>query len=295
MQQHVVRSGEVRLAVREHGAAGRPTVVLVHGFPDTQAVWDPVVARLSEKHGLAVVTYDVRGAGKSSAPTSRNGYRTERLVDDLVAVIDQVAPASRVHLVGHDWGSVQLWDAVTTADRDQRLRGRIASFTSISGPSLDHAAHFVRRGWRERDWRPLLRQASRSWYVCVFLLPVLPELMWQRGAPLLRRKLVAVERLGEDAHWGPTLGRDGANGVNLYRANVPSRMAHAGAGRTEIPVQVVIPRHDAFITPAVFDDLRSFAPGASMVEIDGGHWVMRQQPEQVARLIADHVRAHDGG
>jgi pimeloyl-ACP methyl ester carboxylesterase len=57
-------------------------------------------------------------------------------------------------------------------------------------------------------------------------------------------------------------------------------------------VLVLVPRHDAFITPAVFDDLTSFAPAASTVEIDGGHWVMRQQPARVAQLIADHVRAH---
>lgn len=294
MQQHAVRSGEVRLAVREQGGDRRPTVLLLHGFPDTQAMWDPVATRLADDHGMRVVTYDVRGAGESSAPTSREGYRTERLVDDLVAVMDQLAPAEPVHLVGHDWGSVQLWDAVTAEADDPRLRGRIASFTSISGPSLDHVAHFVRKGWEERDWPALLRQAGRSWYVSAFLLPVLPELMWQRGAPLLRRQLVAAERLGDDAHWGPTLGQDGANGVNLYRANMPRRMAHPGAGRTRVPVQVLIPRHDAFITPAVFDDLASFAPDSSTVEIDGGHWVARQQPERVARLIAEHVRAHDG-
>ena len=37
-----VTSNGVRLAVREYGEPGRTTVVLVHGYPDTQAVWEPV-------------------------------------------------------------------------------------------------------------------------------------------------------------------------------------------------------------------------------------------------------------
>jgi pimeloyl-ACP methyl ester carboxylesterase len=287
MRQHTVHSGGVTLAVREHPRDAAPTVVLVHGFPDTQAVWDPVVESLSARHGMAVVTYDVRGAGASSAPSSREGYRSECLVDDLVAVIDEVAPAAPVHLVGHDWGSVQLWDAVTSEEDDPRLRGRIRSFTSISGPSLDHAAYFIRRLRTNGDHAAVLRQSVRSSYVLAFQIPVLPELLWRGGAPLLRRR--------PGAHFGPTLGRDGANGVNLYRANIPQRMRRPRPGRTRLPVQVVIPVRDPFIDRAIFHDLRSFAPRATVVELEAGHWVVRQLPDRVADLVAGHVLAHDAG
>ena len=50
------------------------------------------------------------------------------------AVVDAVSPERPVHLVGHDWGSIQAWAAVT----DPSLGDRFASFTSMSGPSLDH-------------------------------------------------------------------------------------------------------------------------------------------------------------
>ena len=202
-----VRSGEVSLSVREHPRDGAPTVVLVHGFPDTQAVWDPVAARLTADHGLRVVTYDVRGAGGSTAPRSRDGYRLECLVTDLIAVLDHVSPGAPVHLVGHDWGSIALWDAVTSEEEDTRLRGRIASFTSISGPSLDHVAPFARKLRTAGDKTALLRQGLRFSYIAAFRLPVLPELLWRGGAPLLRR----LPR----THFGATLGRDGANGANL--------------------------------------------------------------------------------
>src|SRR6202044_2599183 len=105
----------------------RPTVVLVHGFPDTCAVWEPV-AQLLAAAELHVVTYDVRGAGDSGLPHEQSDYALSVLIEDMAAVVADVSPRSPVHLVGHDWGSIQGWEAVTR----ELLGGRIASFTSIS-------------------------------------------------------------------------------------------------------------------------------------------------------------------
>src|SRR5690606_37022733 len=44
----------------------RPTVVLLHGYPDTKELWYPVAERLAPR--FHVVLYDVRGFGKSTAP-----------------------------------------------------------------------------------------------------------------------------------------------------------------------------------------------------------------------------------
>src|SRR4029077_15135298 len=64
--ERTVRSDGVELAVREAGDPSRPIVVLVHGYPDTSALWQPVFERLEPRYH--VVTYDVRGAGASSTP-----------------------------------------------------------------------------------------------------------------------------------------------------------------------------------------------------------------------------------
>ena len=66
-----VTSHDVDLAVDERGPSDAPTVVLVHGYPDTSAVWAPVAERLADRYH--VVTYDVRGAGASGAPEGRGG------------------------------------------------------------------------------------------------------------------------------------------------------------------------------------------------------------------------------
>lgn len=292
MQTLEARSGDVSLSVRVHPARDdAPTVVLLHGYPDTQGMWDPVVRLLNADHGLRVVTYDARGAGASTAPPRTADYVSERLVDDLVAVMDLTSPDASVHLVGHDWGSVQLWDAVTTEDVDPRLRGRIASFTSISGPCLDHVAYALRRARTQRDLPLLTAQGKRFWHVYAFHLPWLPELLWRHQSGRVRTRLNRAERM-TDGHWADTLSNDGANGVNLYRANVRQRMRHPRPARTRVPVQLVVAELDHFLVPALYDYVAELVPDLTRVDVRAGHWVPRQQPDLVAGLVADHVRKH---
>lgn len=285
-----VRSGDVTLAVREQSptGAGRPTVVLVHGYPDRQGTWDAVVARLplDDWH---VVTYDVRGAGSSDAPAARAAYRTERLVDDLVAVLDAVlSEGEKVHLVGHDWGSVQLWDAVAAEATDPRLQGRIASFTSVSGPSLDHTALVLRSS---RDRRRSLGQALHSWYVYVFHVPLLPELLWQRAHRRIGKAMAAREGLPPD-HWGPGLGADASHGLDLYRANVLPRLRRPTPFRTDVPVLVVHPNQDAFLTDALLADLDARCSDLRVERVDAQHWVIVTHADRIAQLVTEHVDAH---
>ena len=289
-RQRSILSGDVRLSVRDYGApaADAPVLVAVHGYPDNQTMWEPLADLL--RQDFHVVTYDVRGAGSSEAPRSRRDYVSERLVDDLVAVMDAVAPERPVHLLGHDWGSLQLWDAVTTESSDARLHGRIASYTSVSGPCLDHMAHFVRAA----PTPVRRRQARRSWYVSLFNVPVLPDLMWRLLHPLIGAQMARREGLPRGAGWGPELGRDADNGLELYRANVLPRLRSPREGRTDVPVQVVVPLRDPFIGAETVDalDLGRFLSTWRRVDVDSSHWLPRTDPAKVAELVREWTRQH---
>lgn len=178
-----VSTGGVELCVAELGDADLPTVVLVHGYPDSKEVWSEVARRLQDR--FHVVLYDVRGCGRSTAPKPlRGGFTLEKLTDDFLAVAASVSPGEPVHLVGHDWGSVQGWEFATVS----RTEGRIASFTSISGPSLDHFGHWIKKRFSRptpRRVAQLLGQSAKSWYVYALHTPVLPELAWK--GPLGKR------------------------------------------------------------------------------------------------------------
>src|SRR3954453_17657589 len=71
-------SGSIDLYYEDHGS-GRP-VVLIHGYPLSGRAWDKQVPVLLE-HGRRVITYDRRGFGKSSQPTT--GYDYDTFANDL--------------------------------------------------------------------------------------------------------------------------------------------------------------------------------------------------------------------
>lgn len=262
MSRRVRSADGTGLAVYESGTG--PLVVAIHGYPDNHSVWDGVVAELSRD--FRVVTYDVRGSGASDVPESVRAYRISHLIDDLVAVVDSATGGGPVHLVGHDWGSVQAWPALT----DPRLTGRVSGFTSISGPSLDHAALWLRGSGSEP--RARLRQLAHSYYTLLFQIPGLPEIAIRRG--VLDRAI------------GPRSRSDAVNGLNLYRANMFERMRRPRPAPVEIPVTVIAPDADPFVTP----DLATQAPAPYVRDltthvVPGGHWIVTEQPAAVAGYI----------
>lgn len=286
-QPEVTGPDAVRLAVYSAGDPDAPTVVAVHGYPDDHTVWDGVVADLATDHH--VVTYDVRGAGASGTPSGRSGYHLDRLTNDLVAVLDAVAPAGKVHLLAHDWGAIQTWHAVT----DARLAGRVASYTSISGPCLDHVGAWFRRrrtlsrggaGQHSRgSLAATLRQGLASWYTVLFRVPVVPELGWRSG--LFARVL-----------GGPRPAtRDAVNGLELYRANIAERLARPELRTTDVPVQVLAPTRDRYVTPPLQTEIDEFASDLRVRHIPGGHWVPRSRPEVIARCVRELVTHVEGG
>lgn len=281
----------VDLAVWERGDASNPTVVLVHGYPDSHVVWDGVAEALSPDHH--VVAYDVRGAGESGAPATAEGYRAEHLVADLAAVIDATSPAHAVHLVGHDWGSIQSWEAVLS----DRLAGRIASYTSISGPPLGHVARWVRerRAHGVPGLRQLLRQGARSWYIAFFQIPGVPDVAWRRFYPrAFRQYLQRVEGFPAGVGPAPTLARDGENGLELYRQNV-GRHRSAGHRTTDVPVLLVVLTLDRFVTPALLDGLEQTAPHLTRHELDGQHWAVVTRADDIAAAVRRHVAVSGPG
>jgi NAD(P)-dependent dehydrogenase (short-subunit alcohol dehydrogenase family)/pimeloyl-ACP methyl ester carboxylesterase len=270
-----VRAGLVvgdglRLMVREQGDPGLRTVVLVHGFPDNSSVWDGVADLLADR--FHVVRYDVRGAGGSEAPADRSGYALDHLAADLAAVVRHVSPREPVHLVGHDWGAVQAWHAVT----DPRYAELFASYTTMSGPSVDHAGAWLRDQLSHLRVWPVARQLAHSWYVGAFQVPRLPELVWR--SPILRG------RLGAEA-------RDAVNGVELYRANMLGGSRPTGR-RTSVPVQQLALMDDPYVLPPLLTAAEPFCDQLWRRGLRCGHWAPRTHPEAVAALVAefaDHV------
>jgi pimeloyl-ACP methyl ester carboxylesterase len=281
-----VTSGGVALAVYCSGDPAKPTVLLVHGYPDTHRVWDAVCRDLEAD--FHVVRYDVRGSGRSGSPAGLAGYRLDRLADDLFAVAGAVSPDRPVHVAGHDWGSIQAWHAVT----DARAAGRIASFTTISGPCLDHAGYWFRRRLTRptpRNLAQLIGQCRRSWYIAVFQLPLVAPFVWRHWlAPRWSRYLGTGEGVRPvPGYPEPTLADDAVRGIGLYRANMRPRARRPEPRHAKIPVQVITPVRDHYVSASLAaQDLDRWASRLSRHTIDATHWsVLTEEGPTVAQLI----------
>ena len=293
LQRRTVSRGGVDLAVFEGGNPEGPTVVMVHGWPDTHMLWTGVVERLAPD--FHVVSYDLRGMGESSDPGDVAAFAMSEQADDLLAVVDAVSPDRPIHLLAHDWGSVAAWEAVCRPG----VEARILSYTSISGPSLDHLGSWVRRSLR----RPtpssvggVVAQLASSWYMALFVTPLARAFFGRFGTERRwGRFLQRVEGFAPQPwHHAPTLQRDMVSGLRIYRANVvPGLTRSRGPQVTTVPVLQVAPLRDLAIRGASLRESELWTERLERVEIPYGHWVALGHPEVVAGLVSRFVSAEE--
>ena len=287
-----VLSDGIGLQVHTWGDPSAPALVLVHGYPDNHQVWLPVAERLADR--FYVIAYDVRGAGGSDVPAALADYRMEQLSRDLRAVVDALIPGRDFHLAAHDWGSIQSWESVTT----EPLKSRILSFTTISGPCLDHMGFWMRKRFTSLSWREqrkAFKQLLSSWYIVFFQLPVIPPLSWRLGVgkwwPLYLEKREGVR----EAVPNPSQTKDGQYGVNLYRANFQTKLLNPEPRYAVAPVQLIVPTRDNYVGTQLFEDLHEWVPQLYRRNIDANHWVPLSHADKIASWIGEFAEAVDAG
>ncbi|MFC5142107.1 alpha/beta fold hydrolase [Actinomycetospora rhizophila] len=275
--------GALRFDVSEYGGSGSgpghgEPVLLLHGFPQTAASWEPVARRLADA-GYRVLAPDQRGYSPGARPQGRRAYRVEELVDDVVALAD-AAGAETVHVVGHDWGAVVAW--ALAALHPERVR----TLTAVSVP---HPAAFVRA-------MATSRQGALSWYMYFFQLPGAPERLLGRPGGLaaaLRRAGQGRERARRDeaalaAKGGLRSALTGA--VNWYRA-MPF-WEHKGLQLTVgVPTLLVWSDGDVAISRAAVDGTPRWVTGPYRLEVLSGvsHWIPDETPERLADLVLEQL------
>ncbi|MEB3371560.1 alpha/beta fold hydrolase [Saccharopolyspora mangrovi] len=275
----------VELAVYGSGDPAHPTAVFVHGFPDDHRVWVGLTPLLAADHH--VVTYDVRGSGASAKPRRIADYRLEVLAADLQAVIDHVNRGQGVHLVGHDWGSVQGWHLIT----DPGHRG-VLSYTSISGPCIDHVRGWIGRRARARQWGAIAALWKSPLYMGALQVPMLAPLMCRLGVVDLMAAgaVTAFERPEDLDPWpvGPNARANGA-AVRMYAANLLRRLSRSDRGGTSVPVQILTPTSDVFIPPVSQQDPHPDVRTVRVEPVVGGHWAPAYNPSAITSHLEDWI------
>jgi NAD(P)-dependent dehydrogenase (short-subunit alcohol dehydrogenase family)/pimeloyl-ACP methyl ester carboxylesterase len=280
----------VRVAVYEEGNPDGPTVVLVHGWPDSHVLWDGVVPLLADR--FRIIRYDNRGVGKSSVPKPVSAYRLTGYADDFAAVIDALAPGEPVHVLAHDWGSAGMWEYLSRSGASDR----VASYTSVSGPSPDHLNRFI-IGSLKRPYRPVqffraLSQFFSFAYMGFFSIPVVAPLA-VRGfiAEFVRQMLVLRDGIPRERLFhSDNYKKDAANSLKVYGANYFRSVTSARDDQyVDVPVQVIVNTRDPFVRPYVYDDIHRWVPRLWRRDIKAGHWSPMSHPQVLAASVAEFI------
>ncbi|WP_167759420.1 alpha/beta fold hydrolase [Mycobacterium sp. PS03-16] len=265
--------------VRDAGPADGPVVVLLHGFPQRNSMWAPVIDRLTAQ-GYRCLAPNQRGYSPGARPTRRRDYVMSELVADIGALID-ASGAERVHLVGHDWGAAVAWAVAS------EMPDRLATVTPVSVP---HPGAFLRA-------IPTSRQGIASWYMYFFQLPFLPEFaLTARGGAIAKKALtdIGLSPQAADRDVAAMLEPGALRaGINWYRGLPLSNFAQSG-GKVSVPTMYVWSDGDAALLDKAAYNTEHYVSGEYRFEVMPGvsHWIPEEKPDELAGLLLEWFAAH---
>jgi pimeloyl-ACP methyl ester carboxylesterase len=281
---HFVQLGDLRMHYVERGAG--PLVVLLHGFPEMWWSWRHVIPKIADA-GFRVIVPDLRGYGE----TDKHGpYDLDTVTHDVCRLIESIGEGPRAHIVGHDWGGALAWHLAAT---------RSSHCTSLAVLNCPHPAALNEVALTS------FSQFKRSWYILLFQIPGLPELLMtkndaaeivrtMRGNAIDKTNFTAEElRPLRDA-----IQKPGAATAMLgwYRAAMAGVVKRRGK-----PLPYPMIRNRSMLIWGLedralgFEDLvpptRKYVEALRVEPIPNcGHFVQSEQPERVSALLLDFLK-----
>ncbi|MCX7620159.1 MAG: alpha/beta hydrolase [Acidimicrobiales bacterium] len=265
----------------EAGPPAGELVLLLHGFPQTAWCWRnqlPVLAAA----GYHAIAPNQRGYAPGARPIDVAAYSSAALTQDVLAIADTFG-AHRFHLVGHDWGGAIAWQVAG------RFGHRLRSLTVLSTP---HPKAFGMALGVVGDSGPT-DQVQRSSYIEIFRAEGSELGMLANEAAGLRLVLEGTGLSHEQA--APYLDALGTPealraALNWYRAADLSLVE--GLGPIKTPTLYVWSTEDPALGPDAARATANCVEGPYRFEVLKGvsHWIAEQAPEELNRLLLDHLR-----
>jgi len=274
-----VRVGDHEFRARVAGPEAGPALLLLHGFPETSGMWEPLLAPAAAA-GFRVVAFDQRGYSPGARPEGVEAYAAPELIDDVMGVADAVG-FERFHLVGHDWGCVIGWGATTQHPE------RVRSWAALSIPHPGALADEMR--------------GDPPAYVQVFNLPGLAEGLLAWGRMLLIRHFAydAMPAALREEYLAVFLEPGALTAtLNWYRALMGSldRIGDGVNRPVSRPTLFVYGEREVYVDADRLARQRELVSGElTELELDADHWLMQQQPDAATRAILAHLSRNERG
>lgn len=287
----------VELEVFEAGQQnkGNP-IVLCHGWPEHAFSWRYQVPALVVA-GYHVIIPNQRGYGNSSRPNEVTDYDIKHLAGDLVALLNHYGYKDAI-FVGHDWGAMVVWGLALLHPN------RVSKVINLSLP-------YQERG--ERPWIEFMEDVLGSDYYFVHFNrqpgvadAVLEENTFQFLRNLYRKNeplkvpqpgMAMINLARTESPLGEPLMSDNelavfvsafestgfTASINWYR-NL-DRNWHLLAGVNPIIQQPTLMIYgDRDVIPQS-EKLTEFVPNVEVVNLDCGHWIQQEKPEETNQAI----------
>jgi pimeloyl-ACP methyl ester carboxylesterase len=272
-----IRANNMTFRSRVAGSGNRDGegVILLHGFPETSIMWEPLLEAL-QKAGYRAIAFDQRGYSPGARPRLENEYTKGKLANDVLAVAN-AAGFKKFHVVGHDFGGAIAW---TLADRYPE---RVLSLTSLAMP-------------HPRALSEALSSPSPQWpassYVLFYRLPMIPELAlgFDQAALLARWKWDRHPK-EQVAEYRRVFGEPGTirAALNWYRAFEFRSLDPAGKVRP--PTLFLWGEEDGAFSRASATATANFMDGPYRLRtLNAGHNLMLDAPNIVVPEVIEHLR-----
>lgn len=276
--QYQLDAGGMTFRVRVWGQANDgPTLIMLHGFPETSIMWTDL-GEAAGAAGFRAIAVDQRGYSPGARPGAISDYIIDNLSGDVLAIAD-VLGQDRFHLVGHDWGSVVGWHTVMRAPE------RILTWSSLS---IAHIAAFAEGLENDPE------QAARSEYFNFFRQPYVPEFMFTWGGQRMLKGFFKEMPAAHREEYLAMLAEPGAvtATLNWYRAmDAGGLVADPDLDPiVKAPTLFIWGDQDMAISATTIASQGKFITGPyKEIRLSAGHNLMQEEPEAVVGAIIAHI------
>ena len=284
---HTVEIQGLKIFYREAGPANAPTVILLHGFPSSSRMWEPLLPLLADKYHL--IAPDYPGFGNSSAPPPSGFHYT---FDNLAGVIGELTE------------KLGLADYVLLM---QDYGGPVGFRMALSHPERVRAIVIQNAVSHEQGLSALWNARKKYWADPVHELDALKTNFTSFDATRQRHVGTSphIERYDPDT-WIDEfafLSRPGQADIQAtlfldYRTNVASYPKwQTWLRETQPPLLVVWGQYDPSFTVAGATAYRDDVPGAEVHLLEAGHFALDEATGEIAGLVRSflgRLKEHKG-
>ncbi|WP_444914496.1 alpha/beta fold hydrolase [Microbulbifer sp. TRSA007] len=287
----------IELEVFEAGQqnTGNP-VVLCHGWPEHAFSWRHQIPALAAA-GYHVIVPNQRGYGNSSCPTEVTSYDIEQLTGDLAALLDHYGYQDAT-FIGHDWGAMVVWGiALLHPNRVNKILNLALPYQArTEKPWIEFMEEFLGSDYyfvhfnRQPGVADAVLDKNASQFLRNLLRKDVPPSPPEPGMVMINLAR-AVSPLGapllndnELAVFVSAFEKTGfTSSINWYR-NL-DRNWHILADVDPViqkPSLMIYGDHDLIPRSP---DIKDFVPNVDEVNLNCGHWIQQERPEETNQVI----------